>query len=167
MSSKQQTSLAGRDPFDLVRRMASEFDRVFESRRPIRWSLLRSRPQQELTPWLPDIDVYERDNRLFTKIDLPGLKKEDVTIEVADVFLTISGERKSEADVKEADFYKIEREYGSFYRAVPLPEGVRFEDVKARFSDGVLEVSMPLPPRAATKRRVEIEDAAEQVTAGV
>ena len=74
--------------------------------------------------------------------------------------LTISGERKTEAEEKKGDFYKCERAYGSFYRAVPLPEGIKLEDVKATFADGVLEVSVPLPSKPEAKvRKVDIEDA--------
>lgn len=81
-------------------------------------------------------------------------------VEVADGQLAISGERKSEAEEKKENFYRCEREYGSFYRAVPLPEGVKLEDVKAMFSDGVLEVSVPLPAKPETKaRKVEVQEA--------
>ena len=73
------------------------------------------------------------------------MKKEDVSVEVADGCLALSGERKPEKEEKKDNFYRSEREYGSFYRAVPLPEGVKLEDVKATFADGVLEVSVPRP----------------------
>lgn len=103
--------------------------------------------------------MFEKDHRLVTKIDLPGLKKEDVKVEVTDGHLAISGQRKSEAEEKKDDFYRCERQYGSFYRVVPLPEGVKLEDVKATFSDGVLEVSVPLPAKIEAKpRTVEIQE---------
>lgn len=106
--------------------------------------------------------MFAKDNRLVTKIDLPGMKKEDVKVEVTDGQLAISGERKREAEEKGEEFYRCEREYGSFYRAVPLPEGVRLEDVKATFSDGVLDVSVPVPARAEAKiRKVEIQESAK------
>jgi HSP20 family protein len=121
---------------------------------------LRARVQE--ATWFPEIDVFEKDNRLITKIDLPGLKKEDVKVEVTDGNLAISGERKTEAEEKKENFYRCEREYGSFYRAVPLPEGVKIEDVKATFADGVLEVSIPLPAKPESKvRKVEIQDASK------
>jgi HSP20 family protein len=90
---------------------------------------------------------------------LPGLKKEDVKVEVSDGYLAISGERRKEEEEKGDQFYRCEREYGSFQRAVPLPEGVKLEDVKATFNDGVLEVSVPVPaaPKAEV-RTVAIED---------
>lgn len=146
-----------RDPFALMREMTSEFDRLFTE-----WPFFR-RPEARETSaiaWYPRVDVFEKDNRLVTKIDLPGMKKEDVKVEVTDGQLTISGERKHEAEEKTEGFYRCEREYGSFYRTVPLPEGARIEDVKATFADGVLEVSVPLPPRAEKKpRTVEIQEA--------
>jgi HSP20 family protein len=90
------------------------------------------------------------------------MKKEDVKVEVTDGHLAISGERKREEEEKEKEFYRCEREYGSFYRAVPLPEGVKVEDVKATFADGVLEVSVPLPVQAkAAVRTVEIQEPAK------
>jgi HSP20 family protein len=89
------------------------------------------------------------------------MKKEDVKVEVTDGHLAISGERKTEAEEKKDQFYKCEREYGSFYRAVPLPEGVKLEDVKATFADGVLEVSIPVPSaKQPVVRKVEVQEAA-------
>jgi len=83
-----------------------------------------------------------------------------VTVEVTDGYLAISGERKTEAEEKKERFYRCEREYRSFYRAVPLPEGVKLEDVRATFADGVLEVSIPLPVRPETTvKKVDIEEA--------
>jgi HSP20 family protein len=94
------------------------------------------------------------------------MKKEDVKVEVTDGQLAISGERKSEAEEKGEEFYRCEREYGSFYRSVPLPEGAKLEDVKAIFADGVLEVSVPLPARPESKmRKVEIQESAKAKTA--
>jgi HSP20 family protein len=91
-------------------------------------------------------------------VDLPGVRKEDVSVEVADRELLLSGERKEESEQKNENFYRSECEYGSFFRSVPLPEGVRIEEVKATFADGVLEISMPLPARPEAKvRKVQIE----------
>lgn len=168
MAEKKETALAerraARDLFALLRQMTSELDRVFE--RPFgtafRWPLLQSVESMESANWAPEIDVFERDNRLVTKIDLPGMKKEDVKVEVTDGHLAISGERKAETEEKKDNVYRCERSYGSFYRAVPLPEGARLEDVKATFADGVLEVSVPLPAKAQAKpRTIQIEEAAK------
>jgi HSP20 family protein len=145
-----------------MRRMMGDFDRTFgEFGWPaFRWPVFRTKEWTEAKGWFPEIDVFEKDNRLFTKVDLPGLKKEDVKVEVTDGYLTISGERKAEAEEKKENFYRCEREFGTFYRTVPLPEGVKFEEVKATFADGVLEVSVPLPVKAEAKPlKVAIEEA--------
>jgi HSP20 family protein len=166
MTPKKETGLAparfGRDPFGLMREMTSEFDKFFgESTWPFFRAPFFKRTARE-EAWYPEIDVFEKDNRLVTKIDLPGLKKEDVKVEVTDGQLAISGERKREAEEKGEEFYRCEREYGSFYRAVPLPEGAKVDDVKATFTDGVLEVSVPLPAKAEAKvRKVEIQESAK------
>jgi HSP20 family protein len=167
MSTKKETAITRRntphDAFAMLRQMTSELDRMFEGFEwpAFKWPSFNARPALEAATWFPEIDVFEKDNRLVTKVDLPGMKKEDVKVEVADGRLTISGERKTEAEEKKEDFYRTERQYGSFYRSVPLPEGAKLEDVKAAFSDGVLEVSVPLPAKAEAKiQRVPIEDGA-------
>ena len=166
MAEKKETALAQgrapRDPFALLREMTSDLERAFERpfRTDFRWPSLRRFAFTDASDWAPEIDVFERDNRLVTKVDLPGLRKEDVKVEATDGHLTISGERKSETEEKKDNVYRCERSYGSFSRAVPLPEGAKLEDVKATFTDGVLEVSVPLPAKATVKRRtVQIEDA--------
>jgi HSP20 family protein len=163
MSEKKQTTLVPtrgtRDPLSLLRQMTSELDRAFEDWPSFRWPPFGRFATSESAAWSPKIDVFERDNRLVTRVDLPGMKKEDVSVEVTDGHLALSGERKHEKEERKDNFYRSEREYGSFYRAVPLPEGVKLEDVKATFADGVLEVSVPLPAKPeATVRKVQIEE---------
>jgi HSP20 family protein len=152
---------AERDPFALLRHMTTDFDRFFEGAGwPwFQWPAFRARPRAEVATWVPEVDVFERDNRLVTRVDLPGMKKEEVKVEVTEGYLVISGERKNEAEEKKDNFYRCEREYGTFYRAVPLPEGVKYEDVKATFANGVLEVSVPLPVKTEpVARKVEVEE---------
>jgi len=156
MSEKKETTVARReavpDPFGLLRQFTGDFDRLFEPSLPA-FAL------PDTIGWAPQIDVFERDHQLVTKIDLPGLKKDDVKVEVDDGYLAISGERKSESEEKKDNVYRRERSFGNFYRAVPLPEGVKLEDVKATFRDGVLEVSIPIPAQAAARSRtITIEE---------
>jgi len=162
MSTKQHTALtpfgALRDPYALLRRMTSEMDRMFDE---ARWPSLRVAPERRGASWFPEIDVFERDNRLVTRVDLPGMKKDDVKVEVTDGHLRISGERKAEVEEKKDHFHFSERAHGSFYRSIPLPDGARLADVKATFAHGVLEVSVPLPVAAEQHvRAVQIEDGA-------
>jgi HSP20 family protein len=143
-----------RDPFTMLRQMTTDFDRL--------WHTPTMAPFRALVPaepvdWTPMVDVFEKDKRLVTRVDLPGMKKEDVKVEVTDGNLTISGERKREFEEKTDNLFRCEREYGSFFRSVPLPEGARVEDVQATFVDGVLEISIPLPVhQKAVPKAVEI-----------
>lgn len=157
------TTRSARDPFALLRQMTSELDRAFDdpSWFSFRWPALRATTLPDTIGWAPKVDVFEKDGRLVTKVDLPGVKKEDVTVEVTDGHLALSGQRKRETEEKKDNVYRTERESGSFCRVVPLPEGVKLEDVKATFADGVLEVSVPLPAQAAPQiRKVEIQEPA-------
>lgn len=163
MLMKKETAVARkgaeRDPFALLRDMTAQFEHIFDEGNwpTFRWPFA-FKPLTDEIAFKPAVDVFEKDGRLITKIDLPGMKKEDVTVEVTNGYLAISGERKSEMEEKKEAFYRSEREYGAFYRAIPLPEGVKLEDVKATFIEGVLEVSVPLPAKPkADVRRVEIQ----------
>ena len=151
------------DPLAILRHVAPELDRLFDEPfwRPLR-SRLTATPASRDAAWSPKVDVFEKDNRLVTRVDLPGVKKGDVSVEVTDGHLALSGERRHESEDKKGGVYRSEREYGSFYRVVPLPEGARLEDVVASFADGVLEVSVPLPARPdARVRKVDIHEPAK------
>jgi len=149
-----------RDPFALLREMTGEFDRIFGAPSGGQLPLVRNRELGELPDWTPQIDMFEKDNRLVARVDLPGMKKDDVKVDVSDGYLTIFGERKRETEEKKDRLYRTEREYGTFYRAIALPDGVKPEEVKATFAEGVLEISVPLPVRTDQRpHRIQIEDA--------
>jgi HSP20 family protein len=93
--------------------------------------------------WSPTIDVSETKDKVMVEADLPGLKKEDVKISVQDDSLIIKGEKRQEKEEKEADYHRVERSYGSFFRSIPLPTPVKKEKVKANYKDGVLKITMP------------------------
>jgi len=143
---------ATRHPFALMDRMREEMDRLFEGfgTRPLVPGVARF-----ATEWMPAIEVEEKPGWLFVKADLPGLKREDITVEVRPEGLALSGERKHETkeEKKENGFFRTERFYGSFYRFVPLPEGAAIDKVTAVFKDGVLEVNVPVsePARPAAR----------------
>jgi HSP20 family protein len=108
--------------------------------------------------WYPQIEVSEKQGNLVVCADLPGLKKEDVQLEVHDDQLVLQGERRNESSQTEGGIYRTERSYGSFYRTIPLPDGVNPDQVRATFKDGVLEVTVPVPNRQQhlQGRRIEI-----------
>jgi HSP20 family protein len=95
----------------------------------------------------PKADIFERDDMLVIKAELPGVKKGDVEITVDDGDLVISGERKVEPTIKDEDYYLGETMYGKFYRRLPLPAGAKLEQIKADHKDGLLEIRVPMPER--------------------
>jgi HSP20 family protein len=121
-----------------------------------------SSPTSGTAIWAPDVDVFHRGNELVIRADLPGLKRDDVAVEISDEAVTISGERSQEREDERGGFYRIERSYGSFYRVIPLPEGAIGDQAKAAFNNGVLEITMPAPPEQVSRgRRLEISEGIE------
>jgi HSP20 family protein len=109
--------------------------------------------------WSPQIETFQRGNEFVVRTDLPGLKKDDVKIDITDDSITIEGERRDEREEDREGYYRSERSYGSFYRVVPLPEGSITDTAKAQFNNGVLEVVVQAPPREVSRgRRLEIAD---------
>ena len=106
--------------------------------------------------WIPAMDLVETDDHFVLKADLPGLGEGDVSIEVEDNVLTVSGERKADHEDTREGYVRVERSYGVFRRSLTLPEGVDAEGVTARFDKGVLEVRIP-KPEERKPRRVAIQ----------
>lgn len=107
--------------------------------------------------WSPQVEVFERGNNLVVRADLPGLSRENVDVELDDDALIIRGERRSDVEDEDEGFYRSERSYGSFYRAIPLPEGIDASGCNARFRDGVLEVTLPKPAQQPSRtRRIDV-----------
>ena len=106
--------------------------------------------------WLPAMDLVETDEHFVLRADLPGLSQADVQIELEDNVLTVSGERKAEHEEKREGFYRMERSFGNFRRALTLPEGVDADAITAGFDKGVLEVRIP-KPEARKPRKVAIQ----------
>ncbi|TAJ25359.1 MAG: Hsp20/alpha crystallin family protein [Nitrospirae bacterium] len=123
------------------------FDRMMEEfwRRPFLspWEPERLWPSRAVSMRLPALDVYEEKDAVIVKADLPGLSKEDVEVKLTGRTLTIKGEKKKEEEVKEKNYYRRERSYGSFVRSVELPTDVKPDEIKATFHDGVIEVRLP------------------------
>lgn len=149
------------DPLTFVRRFTTDMERFFENAgfsKPLAASF-KSQPAE----WLPSIDVVEKNGTLAVRADLPGLTPKDITIEATDEMLTIKGERKIDIEEKKDGVYRKERTYGSFFRSIPLPEGVTADSIKATFANGVLEVTMPMPKDAKDlkPRKIEVLPAAD------
>src|SRR3954454_8833422 len=95
--------------------------------------------------WLPAMDLMETPGDYILRADLPGLKLEDVSLEIEDTVLTVSGERKLESETDGGGYHRLERAFGAFSRKLTLPKGVEADAVTASFTDGVLEVRIPKP----------------------
>jgi HSP20 family protein len=106
--------------------------------------------------WTPAIDVMRDNGHLVVRADVPGIKPEEITVEVTDDAITLTGRHEETKQEKEAGFVRRERRYGAFSRTLPLPEGVDAQKVKASTKDGVLEVKVPLP-KAVVSEPVKIK----------
>ncbi len=102
--------------------------------------------------WSPAVEVFEKEDKYVVKAELPGVKEEDMDVSVEGETLTIKGEKKSESEVKEDDYYRCERSYGSFYRSIALPATVDAKKIEASFEDGVLEVILPKAAEVKPKK---------------
>jgi len=102
--------------------------------------------------WIPAVDIYETKESIVLNVELPGVTKEDIALEVKDSTLTIKGEKKLEKNVKEENFHRMERTYGAFTRAFTLPSTVQQDKVKAKFRDGILEIMLPKAEEAKPKQ---------------
>jgi HSP20 family protein len=146
-------------PLNFMRRFSEEMDHLYEDFGLGRGWLtpMLDKAQLPQGPWSPQIEILERDNELVLRADLPGLTKDDVHVEIASDGITIAGDRKNEHEEKGKGYFRSERSYGKFYRRIPMPEGVKFEDASASFSNGVLEISIPALRREERKaRKLEI-----------
>jgi HSP20 family protein len=138
--------------FPLFHGLSRELDAIFDR-------MKMDKPFFESTEmmWNPEMEVETKGNEFRVTLDVPGLKKDEITVEVGDEHLILRGERKHEAEEKKEGYFKTERTYGSFYRAVPLPEGVKPEEANAKLTDGVLTITMPMTMVAANPvRKLEI-----------
>jgi HSP20 family protein len=106
--------------------------------------------------WAPQIEVCQEGNAFVVCADLPGVKPDDVKLEVEEDQLVICGERREEREASEEGWRRSERSYGSFYRAIPLPDGAKPDSAQATMRDGVLELKIPLEP-PAQPRRIQIQ----------
>ena len=137
------------DPFRDVMGIQNRVNRLFEE------LLTRGRGREEgleAGAWIPAVDIYETDDDLVVKAELPGVEKDQIGVEVKGGVLTLRGERKHEKDVKEENYHRIERGYGNFLRSFALPASVEEEKVSARLTGGVLEIHLPKKAEAKPKQ---------------
>ncbi len=141
------------DPFRDLLSLQDRMDRLFEE------NVTRSSAFEEaLTTgiWSPVVDIYETDEKVIIKVELPGMTKSDVVIEINENNLVLRGERKFQKDIREENYHCIERSYGMFSRSFALPDTVDRDNVVANFVEGILEITIP-KVEGAKPRQIEIK----------
>lgn len=136
-------SISRWDPFRGLSTLQDEVNRLFDS------TVKGNSSSSTLTAWAPAVDIYETENEVVVKADLPDVAEKDIDVRVENNTLTIRGERKFDQTVKEDNFLRVERAYGTFSRSFSLPNTVNTEGIQATYKDGVLKVE--LPKRAESK----------------
>ena len=137
------------DPFRDVEQLQNRINRMFDE------SFGRSRELDEeasLRTWRPPVDIYETPNGIVLAVELPGVKKENVSVEVKDDVLTLKGERLPNPEINEDDYYRRERLFGPFKRAFTLHQNIQPEMIKATFKDGILQIEIPRPMKEQPKQ---------------
>jgi HSP20 family protein len=141
------TTLVRWEPFRELGALQSEMSRWMNG--------LLEGPGRVTQNWVPALDVWETPNEVVYAFDLPGIPEDAITIEVKDENLTISAERQKTEETNENGFYRFERRYGTFARAVGLPQGVDQDNISARYENGVLEIRVP-KPEEQKPRKIEL-----------
>jgi HSP20 family protein len=137
-------------PFGLFRRMTEEFDRVLQP-------LISGDEANVNIAWTPTVEISEREGKYHVLAELPGLSPNQMRVEVEDHALVLQGERKEEHETTEGGVHRSERQFGFFYRRVPLPEGADPRQARATFHDGILEITVPAPKQKTETRQIQIE----------
>jgi HSP20 family molecular chaperone IbpA len=150
---------AWEEPFVIMRKMTEDMDQIFE--RFVGRPMYGAKPRQGATmpagaTWSPPLEVAQRDNQLLVRAELPGVKQEDVHVEIKNDRLVIEGDRHEEQQRQGQEFRRTERNYGHFYRAIALPDGINPEQASASMRDGVLEVTVPVQQTKHQGRQLDI-----------
>jgi HSP20 family protein len=143
------------DPWRDFGSLQERINRMFDD--TIRTLYPHGGEELERGAWMPAVDIHETEDGYVVKADLPGLKKEDIQIDLKDSTLTLKGEKKFEEKVSKDNYIRTERAYGTFVRSFTLPHNVDAEKIKASYKDGVLELTLPKKEEAKPKQiKVEV-----------
>ncbi|MBX6359631.1 Hsp20/alpha crystallin family protein [Pseudacidobacterium ailaaui] len=151
------------DPFRDVLALQSRLNSLFED-------FTRGQGEQDAlttAAFVPPVDIYEDEHKVVLKLEVPGIKQEELDIRVENNTLTVRGERKFEKEEKQENFHRIERRYGSFYRAFTVPSTVDTESVQASYEDGVLKIEMQKKAESKPKQiKVNVGSSPKPIEAG-
>jgi len=146
---KPEKGLTAWQPLREVEEVGLRFEDIFG--RPFLPGVWRVFPSEEMV-WAPAIDVLEKEDKFLVKVELPGVKEEDVDVSVAGGTLTIEGEKKAESEVKKKGYYYSETSYGSFSRSVTIPSTVDASKIEASYDKGILDITLPKAPEVKPKK---------------
>lgn len=144
-------------PFETFRELEQRMEDLFRFpftglRRPLfGWRV----PTEDLA-WTPALEMYEKPDKFIVRLEIPGMKKEDIDISFTNDTLTIAGERKVEKEVKDEDYYRCEFNYGKFSRSLTVPSAVKADKIEAHYDNGILEITLPKAEEAKPKK-IEIK----------
>ena len=144
------TQLTRRTPNRTVRDLQREVDSIFDQ------FFGRDSDEDTSTVWAPRTDLSETDDAFRIRLDVPGMTKEDITINLQSNTLTVSGERTTERQEENEEYVRVERAFGNFHRTFALPDAVDAENVEAAYEDGVLTINVP-KTETSTRRQIEIQ----------
>jgi HSP20 family protein len=144
------TQLTRRTPNRTVRDLQREVDSIFDQ------FFGRDSDDDTSTVWAPRTDLSETDDAFRIRLDVPGMTKDDITINLQSNTLTVSGERTTERQEENEEYVRVERAFGNFHRTFTLPDAVDAENVKAAYEDGVLTINVP-KTETSTRRQIEIQ----------
>jgi HSP20 family protein len=178
---RQQTSLARRsqstlapsvlmdsidifnmNPLSMFRRMQDEISRVF-AQNNLAGQTSRG-DGLSLATWAPPVELVYRDGNLVVSAELPGLSQDDVEVQIVDDILVISGEKEVAEEDDRGDVRRTEIRYGQFYRAIPLPDGVKTQEARAQFQNGVLQITLPLEQANVHQIPVQADSSSQSAT---
>ncbi len=141
------TKIVRWDPFINMTNLQNRINRIFDD-------VARSRDVEDdinIYTWKSAVDIYDDKDSMVITVELPGAEKKDISVEIKDNIISIKGERVSDKEVKEENYYRKERDYGSFHRAFTLPSAVSSDKVMAKFKDGLLKIEIPKPEKDKPK----------------
>lgn len=139
-------AISRRDPFHSLSTLQEQVNRLFDT------NFSSNGDSSALSSLLPAVDVYETENELVIKVDLPGASEKDLDVRVENNILAIAGERKFEQKVKQENYLRMERAYGSFHRTFSLPNTVDAQAIQAQYANGVLTVTLPMRAESKPKQ---------------
>jgi HSP20 family protein len=145
-------------PFGLLRVFVDDLDRLMEGFGSGANTLATGSPAstRSIQSWIPAVEAFERDGQFVIRVDVPGLEREQLAVEIDADRVIVSGEREDKDEDRSSNYYRRERSYGRFTRVIPVPDGVNASEASATFANGVLEISMPAPKRSES-RKLEIQ----------